>query len=183
MSLVVLLGGARSGKSTLALELAASAGERVTFVATGEALDEEMAARIAAHRAERPREWVTIEEPVELGRALDQPEPGDTCIVDCLTLWVSNRLLRGDDAAALAEEAVACAERAAARPGLTVAVSNEVGLGIVPGTALGRTYRDVLGTVNRAWVDAAEWAGFVVAGRVLGLERAERLVPARRGGS
>jgi adenosyl cobinamide kinase/adenosyl cobinamide phosphate guanylyltransferase len=182
MSLLVLLGGARSGKSTLALELAASAGQRVTFVATGEALDDEMAARIAEHRAERPRDWVTLEEPLELDRALDAVDAGDTCIVDCLTLWVSNRLLRGDDAAALAEEAAACAGRAAERPGLTVAVSNEVGLGIVPATALGRTYRDLLGTVNRAWVDAAEWAGFVVAGRVLGLDRAEQLV-SRRGGA
>ena len=182
MSLVVLLGGARSGKSTLALQLAAAAGERVTFIATGEALDDEMAERIASHRAERPPEWLTIEEPLELCQALDALGPGDTCVVDCLTLWVSNRLLRGDDVAALTDEAAACAARAASRSGLTVAVSNEVGLGIVPGSPLGRTYRDVLGVVNRAWVDAAEWAGFVVAGRILRLETAEEVVRPLRSG-
>jgi len=181
MSLVVLLGGARSGKSTLALELAAAAGASVAFVATGEALDDEMAARIAAHRAERPADWLTIEEPLELDRALDAVAADTTCVVDCLTLWVSNRLLRGDDAAVVAEEAAACAARAAARPGLTVAVSNEVGLGIVPGTPLGRTYRDVLGVVNRVWADAAEWAGFVVAGRILRLESADELLRSQRG--
>jgi adenosylcobinamide kinase / adenosylcobinamide-phosphate guanylyltransferase len=183
MSLVVLLGGARSGKSTLALELAAAAGRHVTFVATGEALDDEMAARIAAHRAERPRQWVTIEEPLELERALDAVDADATCIVDCLTLWVSNRLLRGDDDARLKDAAVACAAQAAARPGLTVAVSNEVGLGIVPATPLGRSYRDILGAVNKAWVDAAEWAGFVVAGRILRLEGADELLRSHRGGS
>jgi adenosyl cobinamide kinase/adenosyl cobinamide phosphate guanylyltransferase len=183
MSLVVLLGGARSGKSILALDLAAAAGARVAFVATGEALDDEMAARIAAHRAERPPDWVTIEEPLELGRALATVDSHATCIVDCLTLWVSNRLRHGDDAGRLTDAAVACAAQAAARPGLTVAVSNEVGLGLVPGTPLGRAYRDVLGTVNRAWVDAAEWAGFVVAGRILRLEGADELLHTYRGGS
>ena len=97
MSLVVLLGGARSGKSTLALELATGAGTGVTFVATAEARDDEMAARIAAHRAERPAGWASVEEPLELGRALAGLEKGSTCIVDCLTLWVSNMLLRGRD--------------------------------------------------------------------------------------
>jgi adenosyl cobinamide kinase/adenosyl cobinamide phosphate guanylyltransferase len=183
MSLVVLLGGARSGKSTLALELAAASGGRVAFVATGEALDDEMAARIAAHRAERPAEWLTVEEPLELDRALDAVDADATCIVDCLTLWVSNRLLQGDDAATIVDEARASAARAAGRPGLTVAVSNEVGLGIVPETPLGRSYRDVLGVVNRAWVDAAEWAGLVVAGRILRLESADELVLSQRGGS
>jgi adenosyl cobinamide kinase/adenosyl cobinamide phosphate guanylyltransferase len=183
MSLVVLLGGARSGKSSLALELAAAAGTHVAFVATGEGLDEEMAVRIATHRAERPRDWVTIEEPLELDRALDAVDADATCVIDCLTLWVSNRLLRGDDGARVTDAAVACAAQAAARSGLTVAVSNEVGLGIVPGTPLGRAYRDVLGAVNRAWVESAEWAGLVVAGRILRLEGADELLRSHRGGS
>jgi adenosyl cobinamide kinase/adenosyl cobinamide phosphate guanylyltransferase len=180
MSLVVLLGGARSGKSTLALELATGAGTGVTFVATAEALDDEMAARIAAHRAERSAEWVSVEEPLELGRALGDVEQGSTCIVDCLTLWVSNMLLRGDAEQAIVGTAAACAREAAARGGLTIAVSNEVGLGIVPTTPLGRTYRDVLGAVNKAWVDAADWAGLVVAGRILRLESPDELVRSHR---
>ena len=84
MSLVVLLGGARSGKSRLALELASTSGANVTFVATAEALDEEMAQRIATHRAERPDGWATIEEPLDLERALADVEPQSTCVIDCL---------------------------------------------------------------------------------------------------
>jgi len=181
VSLVVLLGGARSGKSRLALELAASAGGDVSFVATAEALDEEMAARIAAHRAERPFGWTTVEEPLDLGGALRSVDDAAPCVVDCLSLWVSNLMLRGDEPVAVEGAATEAAAAAAARPGLTVAVTNEVGLGIVPATPLGRAYRDLLGTVNRIWVDAAERAVFVVAGRLLPLEpTADLLAPRRR---
>ncbi|HEY0414746.1 MAG TPA: bifunctional adenosylcobinamide kinase/adenosylcobinamide-phosphate guanylyltransferase [Gaiellaceae bacterium] len=162
MSLTVVLGGARSGKSSLALRLAADAGRPVTFVATGEARDEEMAARIDAHRRERPRAWATVEEPVELRRVLDDVSADETVVVDCLTLWVANVLERG-----LEPDDVAPA--AASRPGLTIAVSNEVGLGIVPENALARAFRDVLGRVNMEWVAASERALFCVAGRAVEL--------------
>jgi len=170
VSLVVLLGGARSGKSRLALELAASSGADVVFVATAEALDHEMAERIAAHRAERPSGWATVEEPLDLEHAVASLDGGATCVVDCLSLWVSNLLLRGDEPAAVVRSAEETAVAAAGRAGLTIAVTNEVGLGIVPATPLGRAYRDLLGTVNRIWVDVAERAVFVVAGRLLPLE-------------
>jgi adenosyl cobinamide kinase/adenosyl cobinamide phosphate guanylyltransferase len=172
VTLVVLLGGARSGKSRLAVELAASHGAPVTFLATAEALDGEMAERIAAHRAERPGHWETLEEPCEIGSALETVEPGRTVILDCLTLWVANLLERGDQAGAIAQAGLDVAAVAAARPGLTVAVSNEVGLGVVPATPLGRVFRDALGEVNRAWVAAAAHAGLIVAGRVLPLREA-----------
>jgi adenosylcobinamide kinase / adenosylcobinamide-phosphate guanylyltransferase len=177
MSLVVLLGGARSGKSRLALELAGAAGGDVTFVATAEALDDEMAERIATHRAERASTWRTVEEPLELERALGSVDDDATCVVDCLSLWVSNLLLRGDETEAIVAAAAACAEAAGARPGLTIVVSNEVGLGVVPATPLGRIYRDLLGTVNRAWVDASDRAAFVVAGRLLPLEASAGFLP------
>jgi adenosylcobinamide kinase/adenosylcobinamide-phosphate guanylyltransferase len=170
MTLVLLLGGARSGKSTLALELAGAGEGDVTFVATAEALDDEMGERIATHRAERPSTWRTVEEPLELERALGLVDGDATCVVDCLSLWVSNLLLRGDETEAIVGVAAACAEAAAARPGLTIVVSNEVGLGVVPATPLGRAYRDLLGTVNRVWVDASDRAAFVVAGRALPLD-------------
>jgi adenosylcobinamide kinase / adenosylcobinamide-phosphate guanylyltransferase len=158
VTLVVFVGGARSGKSRLAVERAAAAGSPVVYVATGEAGDEEMEERIARHRAERPRGWLTVEEPLELAAALRDAPPDATVIVDCLSLWVANG---GGDAAAVAA--------AAARNALTIAVTNEVGLGIVPANALARAYRDELGRVNAAWVAAAEEAYFVVAGRALPL--------------
>jgi adenosylcobinamide kinase/adenosylcobinamide-phosphate guanylyltransferase len=154
MTLVVLVGGARSGKSRLAVERARAEGAPVTFIATGEALDGEMAARIARHRAERPAAWTTIEEPVDLHGALAAVSAGETAVVDCLSLWVAN----GGDGAAPKP-----------RVGLTIAVTNEVGLGIVPENALARAYRDDLGRANAAWVDAADEAYFVVAGRMLRL--------------
>jgi adenosylcobinamide kinase / adenosylcobinamide-phosphate guanylyltransferase len=169
MSLVVLLGGARSGKSQLALKLAERASAPVVFLATGEAGDDEMVDRIARHRQERPASWSTVEEPVELERAVGAVDDETTLIVDCLSLWVSNLIerLTGPEIEAAAE---AAAQVAAARAGLTVAVSNEVGLGIVPDNALARAYRDVLGRVNALWVAAADEAYFVVAGRTIELE-------------
>ena len=170
MALTVLLGGARSGKSRLAVELAAAEGAPVTFIATGEPGDEEMAERIAAHRAERPGSWVTVEAPTDLERALTTADPGHTVILDCLTLWVANALERGADTAALLAAAEGAARSASARSPLTIAISNEVGLGIVPATPLGRAYRDLLGSVNAIWVEASAEAALVVAGRSLRLD-------------
>ena len=169
MAMTLLLGGAASGKSRTAAALASETGDAVTLIATAEALDDEMAARIAAHREERPERWTTVEAPFELDPAIAAVDATATCVVDCLSLWVSNLLLRGDGHDAIEEAARVCARSAAARPGLTVAVTNEVGLGVVPATPLGREYRDLLGTVNRIWVDASERAAFVVAGRLLPL--------------
>lgn len=171
MSLVVLLGGARSGKSAFAVRLARAEGGAVTFLATGEPGDEEMADRIRRHRAERPPDWSTMEEPLELHAAIARAPEGETLVIDCLSLWVANVLERGAEQQ-LEDTARAAAATAAQRSGLTVAVSNEVGLGIVPLTPLGRQYRDVLGRVNAIWVDASERALLVVAGRALPLEPA-----------
>ena len=154
MTLVVYVGGARSGKSTLAVERAHTKGAPVTFIATGEAGDEEMAERIARHKSERPVGWTTIEEPIDVSGALALVANTDTVIIDCLSLWVAN----GGDGAIPAP-----------RGGLTIAVTNEVGLGIVPVNTLARAYRDDLGRVNAAWVAASDEAYFVVAGRTLRL--------------
>ena len=165
MTLVLLLGGARSGKSRLALERAEAAARPLVFIATGEPGDEEMAQRIELHRAERSAEWQTVEEPIEIEHALRAAPPGATVVLDCLSLWVANVL----ETHPVEEVAAAGAATAAARDGLTVAVSNEVGLGIVPMHPLGRSYRDALGRVNTIWADAADEAYFVVAGRTLRL--------------
>ena len=181
MSLVVLLGGARSGKSQLALNLAARSDGPVTFIATAEARDDEMTERIARHRTERPPAWTTIEEPVALEPAL-AGAPADAClIVDCLALWLSNLLEQGRDPEECERAAMAAATTAAARTATTIVVSNEVGLGIVPPTPLGRDYRDLLGRVNQLWVAAADAAALVVAGRALRLDGTDWLDEATRG--
>jgi adenosylcobinamide kinase / adenosylcobinamide-phosphate guanylyltransferase len=170
VTLVLLLGGARSGKSALAVERARRWDGPVTLIATGEAGDEEMAERIRRHRAERPADWRTIEEPLDLAGALAAVDAGAAVLVDCLSLWVANLLGRGDGDAEVEQLASVAAAQAAARTGLTVAVSNEVGLGVVPDTPLGRRYRDVLGRVNATWAAVADEALLVVAGRTLRLE-------------
>jgi len=169
VSLTFLLGGARSGKSTLAVELARTWAGPVTFIATGEPRDDEMAERIRAHQSERPAEWRTVEAPLDLRKALDLVADEAAVVLDCLSLWVANLLERGDAAEEIELESRAVSALAAARRSLTVAVSNEVGLGVVPNTELGRRYRDVLGRVNAAWAADAEHAAFVVAGRSLRL--------------
>ena len=171
MPLVLLIGGARSGKSTLALELASGQSAQVVFLATAEAGDAEMGERIERHRLERPTHWQTIEEPLHLRQTIESVDRDSCLIVDCLTLWVANALEPHGEWAVEAEAAT-CAGLAAARAGLTIAVTNEVGLGIVPDSALGRTYRDLLGRVNASFAEAAEEALLVVAGRTLTLDRA-----------
>jgi adenosylcobinamide kinase / adenosylcobinamide-phosphate guanylyltransferase len=170
MALTVLLGGARSGKSRLAVDLATARAAPVTFIATGEAGDAEMAERIATHRAERPDGWVTVEAPLDVEEALVEADPAHTVILDCLTLWVANTLGRGAEAKSILQTATTAAHAAATRDALTIAISNEVGLGVVPATPLGRAYRDVLGSVNAIWVEASADAALVVAGRLLRLE-------------
>ena len=171
MPLTLLTGGARSGKSALAIHRAAESGRPVVFVATAEPLDPEFAQRIERHRAERPAGWTLVEEPVALESTI-RAAPGDACVVvDCLSLWVANLLERELAEEAALEAARGAAGAAAARAGPTIAVTNEVGSGLVPATPLGRAYRDLLGRVNRIWADAADQAGLVVVGRVLELER------------
>jgi adenosylcobinamide kinase/adenosylcobinamide-phosphate guanylyltransferase len=167
--LAVLIGGARSGKSALALERAASA-EAVVFLAIGEGRDDEMAARIERHRRERPDRWTTVEEPLALVDALEAADPGVCLVVDCLTLWVSNVMEAGRSDDEIEADANRAARAAATRSGATVVVTNEVGLGIVPDAPLGRRYRDLLGRVNAIFVAAADEALFVVAGRALPLQ-------------
>ena len=169
MGLTFLVGGARSGKSTLALRLARESGRAVVFVATSEPRDEEMVARIERHRRERSPDWTTVEAPLDLAGAL-AAAPEDACVVlDCLTLWTSNALEAGRSDEEVGRAAEEIARLAGARTAPTVVVSNEVGLGVVPDTPLGRRYRDLLGRVNAIFAAAAERACLVVAGRILEL--------------
>lgn len=167
MTMTLLLGGAASGKSRSAAALAARTGLPVTVIATAEALDEEMAMRIARHRQERPDGWSVIEEPLDLIGAIERAR-GAT-IVDCLTLWVSNLLGDDLDEADIDARAAATAKACAARPEPTIVVSNEVGSGIVPMNPIARLYRDVLGRVNATFADEADVVALMVAGRAVRL--------------
>jgi len=159
-----ILGGARSGKSRFAVERIPHH-ERIVFVATAEARDEDMAKRIARHRAERPVHWSTVEEPLDLVARLRHLEGScDGIVVDCLTLWVSNRLLRGDRDDAILEEAEALAELIGRRRSRFTLVSNEVGEGVHPETATGRRFRDLLGRVNQLVAAACDTVVLMVAG-------------------
>jgi adenosyl cobinamide kinase/adenosyl cobinamide phosphate guanylyltransferase len=176
MALTLLLGGARSGKSAFAVRMAGEMGEPVVVVVTGSAGDAEMAERIHRHRAERPATWQTIEEPEDLPGALSAAPPDAPMIVDCLTLWVSNLMEAGCADDDLEERALLGAKIAAARPGPTFAISNEVGWGIVPVNALARRFRDLLGRTNQLWADAADRTLLMVAGRVIPLASADELL-------
>jgi adenosylcobinamide kinase/adenosylcobinamide-phosphate guanylyltransferase len=169
MSITLLLGGARSGKSALAVEIGRRHSGPVVFVATCPALDDDIAARIARHRARRP-EWPTIEEPVELGPAVEKVDDGALVIVDCLTLWVSNLMLRGDDEPEVTDATAAFVGALVDRRGPAVVVSNEVGSGVHPEGELGRQYRDLLGRVNQIVAAGADTTLLVVAGRALRLD-------------
>ena len=154
--LIFVLGGARSGKSVYAEALVTALPGPWAYVATGQAFDAEMAARVAEHQARRAAGWRTVEAPLDLAAALAVPEP---VLVDCLTLWVSNLML---------------AEREPDWPGLcaaldgrrapTVIVSNEVGLGIVPDNAMARAFRDLAGRLNQQVAARADRVIFMVAG-------------------
>jgi adenosylcobinamide kinase / adenosylcobinamide-phosphate guanylyltransferase len=171
--LLLVLGGARSGKSAYAQRLAQElGGDDVLFVATAEAWDEDMAQRIARHQQERPAPWRTLETPRQVGQAIAL-HLHDTAVilVDCLTLLVSNTLLHcgaSPDAAAaeaaVQEEVAALVEACQTTVATCIVVSNEVGLGLVPDNPLGRLYRDLLGRANQALAARAEAVYFMVAG-------------------
>jgi len=168
--LTVLLGGARSGKSDLAVKLGEAWTGEVVFVATATAGDDDMAERIERHQAERPASWTLIEHP-QFGAADAAALPEDALvIVDCVTLLVSNLLFGDHDERAVVAHVDSLASMLAKRTAPTIVISNEVGLGIHPETELGRTYRDLLGRANRALADHAETALFVAAGKVLPLQ-------------
>lgn len=172
-------GGARSGKSRFAERLAAESALPVVYIATMEPLDAELEERVAHHRARRPASWQTVEAPRDPAGALAAVEPGTCVLLDCLSLWVTNRLLEHAEEpswtdlltleAALGAELTTLLRCAESRRGPTILVTNEVGAGVVPDTLLGRAFRDVLGRVNQQAATAASKAWLLVSGRALAL--------------
>ncbi|NPA90395.1 MAG: bifunctional adenosylcobinamide kinase/adenosylcobinamide-phosphate guanylyltransferase [Chloroflexi bacterium] len=169
---ILLLGGARSGKSSLAERWARErGGDRVLFVATAEPLDEEMRQRIERHQRSRPSSWRTVEAPTHVGPALAQAYAGEKVVVlDCVTLWVGNVLLqeeaRGEENVreVMLQQVDALKQVVDTLPTELILVSNEVGMGVVPPTRLGRLYRDLLGEVNQQLARFADEVYLLVAG-------------------
>ena len=167
----LVLGGARSGKSAFAEQLARDAAAECVYLATASAGDEEMRERIAHHRARRGAGWRTIEEPLALVAALvREAAAGRAVLVDCLTLWLSNLMHAERDVDAETRALVACLREAR---GAVVLVSNEVGLGLVPETPLGRRFRDAQGRLNQVIAGAADDVVFIAAGLPLWLKRSQ----------
>lgn len=162
--LELILGGARSGKSRLAEQLAADSGLAVTYIATSQALDGEMNERIAQHRARRPADWALVEEPLALAQMLREQAAADRCLlVDCLTLWLTNLLMLEDDTRLQAERdaLLACLGQL---PGRIILVSNETGLGVVPLGELTRRYVDLAGWLHQDLAARSQRVIFTVAG-------------------
>lgn len=181
--LILTLGGSRSGKSEIAEKMAGDLGSRVVYVATAAARDEEMAERIKIHRARRPAGWETVEEEKDVLGVISRGRPGEVFLLDCVTVWVTNLLLDENTpgpGAVLAEkkeyilaQAIQLAETVKTGAHL-LAVSNEVGLGIVPDYPLGREFRDIAGLVNQALAARADQVFFTVAGIPLELKSLSR---------
>ena len=173
--LTLVLGGARSGKSTYALTRAQDREAQVLYVATAEARDDDMSQRINAHRLERPTHWETLEEPIEVSESLKnffssrrQEELPGFIIIDCLTLWASNIVFMDDDidnaSTALSQRADSLIELMATTNTHWIVVSNEVGLGLIPADRLSRIYRDILGRLNQRFAQVADEVIMMVAG-------------------
>ncbi|HEX77831.1 MAG TPA: bifunctional adenosylcobinamide kinase/adenosylcobinamide-phosphate guanylyltransferase [Dehalococcoidia bacterium] len=175
--LILVLGGARSGKSAFAQRLALRKGEKVLFIATAEAKDGEMRERIRQHRAARPRHWRTLEEPLNLVRALEENAQYGVLLVDCLALWVNNFLLQKDKSLTNAARETAILEATQQLlksyemgKATLILVTNEVGMGLVPPYPLGRSFRDILGRVNQLVASRADRVYLVVAGLAIELK-------------
>jgi len=169
-ALTLVLGGARSGKSDHALKLAMAAAPPWVFVATAEPLDAEMQDRIRHHKEIRGEGWVTMEAPIDLAGAKEQVPVDTVMVIDCFTLWLSNLMLGGCN---IDHEIGRFDEALRARSASTIAVANEVGLGIVPETPLGRAFRDQAGVLNRYLAAIAGKVILMVAGLPLTIKPAQ----------
>ena len=190
--LILILGGARSGKSAFAERLAARSGRTVAYIATATDSDDEMRERIARHRASRPQKWHTIEEPLDLAEAVQRAyHLADVALLDCVTLWLGNTLLQEpgehesdvqgneelritsspfDDRSMQQISALLAVMQNAEAGKTLIVVSNEVGLGIVPAYPLGRVYRDTLGYINQRLAQDADRVYLMVAGMAVDIK-------------
>ena len=180
MSVVLIAGGTRSGKSAFALRNAESLGSDRLFVATAQIRDDEMRDRVLRHRTERGAGWSCLEEPWDLVAPLSARGGPSVVVIDCLTLWLSNLMERGDDDEALSSELDRLIHALHGAEASVVLVSSEVGLGIVPMNALARRFRDWNGTIQQRVAEVADAAFFTVMGRAVCLEPSDDYPSATR---
>ncbi|SPD71736.1 Bifunctional adenosylcobalamin biosynthesis protein CobP [uncultured Desulfobacterium sp.] len=170
---MLVMGGAKSGKSSLALKICDDLPFRRIFLATAQAFDKEMGDRIARHREERDKKWCTVEEPLDIAAKIRELDNNNTVIlIDCLTLWLNNLFLKyetGNDES-IYQSINELAGQLSNMQGAVVAVSNDVGMGIVPDNALGRRFRDAAGTMNQKIASVASKAVVIFAGLPLVLK-------------
>jgi adenosylcobinamide kinase/adenosylcobinamide-phosphate guanylyltransferase len=163
--LILITGGARSGKSRYAVELALKISPQVTFIATASPLDSEMRKRIEIHQRSRPSQWQTIEEGKDVASILFRiNSPEKVVIIDCLTLLISNLLLEGKKEKEILNQVKAIAEKGRKFNRVTIVVSNEVGWGVIPSTSLGRNFRDIAGAANQIIAARANQVWLLVCG-------------------
>ncbi|NOY64863.1 MAG: bifunctional adenosylcobinamide kinase/adenosylcobinamide-phosphate guanylyltransferase [Nitrospirae bacterium] len=167
--IVLVTGGARSGKSSFALDSASKSTGRKYFIATAEGYDEEMKQRIENHKKERSHHWITIEEPVDIGKALAEIDRPDTvAVLDCLTLWVSNLMREDTETSSLERSFKEFLQVLRQLKSLNIyIVTNEVGMGIVPENPLARIYRDMLGRLNQAVAELSDEVYLMISGIAL----------------
>lgn len=175
--LTLLLGGARSGKSDLAVALGKAFAGDVAFAATAVAGDDDMAQRIQRHQGDRPKDWALIEAPLLDASIIDTVDPSAMLIIDCITLLVSNLLFADRSNEQIDQHASVLSHVLVSRRAPTIVISNEVGLGVVPDNELSRRYRDLLGRYNNRLSARAETALFVAAGRVMPLHPLNLEIP------
>ncbi|MDR3589132.1 MAG: bifunctional adenosylcobinamide kinase/adenosylcobinamide-phosphate guanylyltransferase [Negativicutes bacterium] len=178
--IILVTGGARSGKSRFAEKLVGALGVKTAYIATAEVWDDEMAARVALHRTRRPADWLTFEAPLEADKAMAEALAGaEAVLFDCLTVYTSNLLLSSAMPATageqryrfVREEIAKLLQSAKARPATVVFVTNEVGMGIVPDNALAREFRDLAGLVNEQVAAAADEVYLTVSGLAVELKK------------
>lgn len=172
--MILITGGCRSGKSRFALDFANQHFSKKLYLATCEALDEEMAQRIEHHKKMRGPEWQTLEEPIKIVEGIRQYEDGvEVILLDCITLWLSNLLTKGNTDLKIMDEINRFVEMIKQTPASLIIVSNEVGMGIVPVDPLGRRFRDLSGMANQRIAQVAETVIFMVSGIPIFLKGAE----------
>jgi adenosyl cobinamide kinase/adenosyl cobinamide phosphate guanylyltransferase len=170
--LIFITGGVRSGKSDFALELAQGFTGRKAYLATAQALDKEMAERIQKHKRNRPQDWQTLEEPLQVAKVIkEQGDHFSVILLDCLTLWISNSMMAKWPPKKILQEADRLLKVSQGRKGMVIIVSNEVGLGIVPENPSARIFRDLSGVIHQKVAGQADEVYFMVSGLPLQLKK------------